>query len=97
MHAGQPARAPGPGIDTDGVPIRNGQSRLLGVVTADHDLPGLMPGRIVVVFPIEHELRLFLEWNVGIGVGMHEEVCRSFKVGQKLMLDKFPVRIGNVG
>ena len=47
--------------------------------------------RIVELLPVQHEIRLFVERDFGVGVGVNKEVSFCFEVGKELMIQPFPM------
>ena len=96
MQAGQPASTTRPRINTDRVAVVERQSRLLGRMTAHHDLAGFMWRRKMKRFPVQHEFRLIINRHVRICVGMHKEMPLDLVRGLKTVFQEVPVVIRDV-
>ena len=68
----------------------------MGRVTAHHDLTGFVHGGIVELLPIQHEIGLIGDRQIGIRVGMDEEVVIGFKRCHEMLFEELPVFIWDI-
>ena len=73
IQATQPSVAIGPGVNANGVSVGDRHARFLRRMPADHRLARLVRRRVVVLFPIQHEIRLFVQRNFGVHVAVDKD------------------------
>lgn len=65
----------------------------LRCMATNHSQTGLVGSWVIERLPIQHEVGLVIQWQIGIGICVHEEVCPSFIMGTKAVREEMPMGI----
>lgn len=90
------AVAEGEGVDADEVVADEGAVGFLRGVAADDVFSGVVRGALVAAFPEEHVVGLLGHGEVGVDVGVDEDVGFGFEIGDEVVFEEVPVCGGDV-